>query len=206
MNVRRLLSLAVALPAAVTLTSCATLMNAGEEAETSVSEVSPADPSAGETTAADPSADAGAGDPTGEATEETGADTGAAAPGAEDQDVFDMAVGDCIEDIESIFGGADSVDQVTKVGVIDCGQPHNAEVYHAEDLPDGDFPGMTELTAQSEQICLDNFEAFAGEPYLQSDLEVTYFHPTEQSWGYGDRTVNCMIVSAEPTTGSAAGA
>lgn len=117
-----------------------------------------------------------------------------------------MAVGDCIEDIESIFGGADTVDAVTQVGVIDCEQPHNAEVYHAADLPEGDFPGLEGLTSQSEQICLDSFESFTGVPYLQSDLEITYFHPTEQSWGYGDRTVNCMIVSMEPTTGSAAGA
>lgn len=183
MNARRLLTLALSLPAAALLASCATLMSSDSESETTT----PTSDSSESST------------PVESTTEEPSTETTT----AEEQDVFDLSVGDCIEDIETIFGGAEMVDSVTQVGVIDCAQPHNAEVYYAEDLPDGEFPGVEALTTQSEQICLDNFESFTGVPYLQSELEITYFHPTDQSWRYGDRATSCMIVSPEPVSGSA---
>lgn len=147
-----------------------------------------------------------AGTPATEATTaETGAATGEDPAGAEEVTVFDLEQGDCIEDVEAIFGGQDQVDEVENVGIIDCEQPHTGEVYHVEALEQEELPEMTELVSIAETACLDQFEPFVGAPYLQSDLEFAYFHPTPLSWQHGDHSIMCMLVSAEPTSGSAGG-
>lgn len=139
------------------------------------------------------------------ATEATEAETGEDPAGAEEVTVFDLEQGDCIEDVEAIFGGQDQVDEVENVGIIDCEQPHTGEVYHVEAMEQEELPEMTELASIAETACLDQFEPFVGSPYLQSDLEFAYFHPTPMSWQHGDHSITCMLVSAEPASGSAGG-
>lgn len=135
----------------------------------------------------------------------TEAETSEDPAGAEEVTVFDLEQGDCIEDIEAIFGGQDQVEEVENVGIIDCEQPHTGEVYHVEMMEQEELPEMTELASIAETACLDQFEPFVGSPYLQSDLEFAYFHPTPMSWQHGDHNITCMLVAAEPTSGSAGG-
>lgn len=135
----------------------------------------------------------------------TTAETSATEPGPQDETVFNLAEGDCVADIEAVFGGSEETEIVESVGVIDCVEPHTGEVYYIEDLPDGEVPPAEELMATAEQTCIDQFEPFVGASYLQSSLDVAWLHPTPESWRYGDRSILCLIVSAEPATGSVGG-
>lgn len=160
----------------------------------SESETGPGDGTSQETT---PPAESDTGTPT---SEETSPET---STGAEEELVFDLETGDCVADVQAIFGGEEMVNDVENVGVIDCAEPHTGEVFHIETLPDGEIPAVEELSATAEESCLAQFEPFVGVPYLQSELEIAYLHPTPQSWAQGDRDILCVLTSPEPTEGSA---
>ncbi|MFC7331334.1 septum formation family protein [Marinactinospora rubrisoli] len=169
----------VALGAAVTLSACGALPGLGAPAQ------QPADNGASTGT------DAG-----------TGADTGSEAPaaGAEDADVFDIAVGDCLND-------AAMTGEVQEVPVISCDQPHDSEVYASVMMDDGAFPGDEAVNAEAETECDAEFTNFVGLPYMESVLLYSWYVPTEQSWAGGDREILCLISSPDgQTTGSLQGA
>lgn len=118
-----------------------------------------------------------------------------------DTEAFDLQVGDCFDD--------PAVDQeVQSVTAVPCAEPHDAEVYAEFELPDGDFPGETEVSEAGGQGCYDRFEEFAGIAPEASTLSVFYLQPTEDSWeGADDRQITCAVIDeAGPTTGSLEGA
>ena len=123
--------------------------------------------------------------------------TPTASPGAPvAADPFSLRVGDCIDD-DLVAGEA------LEVPVVDCGQEHSAEAYHSERLPDGDYPGLELVKEQAVEICLAEFERFAGIDYDASQrLDVAWYYPTEGSWSTGDREVLCLIMQVDPETGS----
>jgi hypothetical protein len=103
-------------------------------------------------------------------------------------DVFSIVVGDCLND-------ADVAEEVSKVPIVDCAQPHDSEAYYAEDLPDGDFPGDASIGDSSETICAPQFEAFVGLSDADSIYTYYYYYPTETSWANGDREVLCVAAT-----------
>lgn len=112
-------------------------------------------------------------------------------------DVFAMAVGDCLNE--------PSGTQVSEVEFVPCDQPHDYEVYAELELPAGDYP--TDVDAQAETYCTEQFTSFVGVSFDESTLSLTYFTPTMDSWGEGDHLVSCIIVDpAGQTTGTLAGA
>ena len=55
--------------------------------------------------------------------------------------------------------------------------------------PKGSWP-----TASKQSTCLDAFEAFVGVPYEESELEVYYYYPFEDTWNHADdRTISCTV-------------
>lgn len=200
----RLLATTASLSAAFLLVGCSSIYSAVQSATGSDSTAESAAPE---------SADAATVSTAQRSAEETTAtespptpESRTAAPSAEEQNIFDVQVGDCVADIYAI-GQADAGAGVETLGIIDCEQPHNAELYHVGDVPVAsvELPSEQELTGQANQICLDAFEGFVGTPYLQSELDYTLFLPTAESWRYGDREIMCLIVSGDPVTGSAQG-
>jgi hypothetical protein len=123
--------------------------------------------------------------------------TPTASPGAPvATDPFSLRVGDCIDDD---FGNG----AVMKVPLVDCAEPHTAEVYHAERLPDGDYPGIEPVKEAAVEACLDSFERFAGIDYDDSQhLDFAWYYPTEGSWSTGDREVLCLLMRIDPETGT----
>jgi hypothetical protein len=115
--------------------------------------------------------------------------------------VFQLKVGDC-------FNGASTGD-VADVKVIDCAQPHDAEVFSAFPYPDApsDYPGAAPVKALAESTCKTNFASFVGISYDNSAFGLSYLQPTAESWKTGDRTIDCLITSGDTTqlTGSAKG-
>ena len=124
--------------------------------------------------------------------DESGAVTEAASAGA-----YAIEVGDCLNNPDT--------ERLTEVEFVPCGQAHELEAFAASNLPEGDFPGAEEVATKAEEFCVAEFEAFAGIPYDDSSLELTYLNPTEASWtGEQDRELLCLVgePGSEPVTGT----
>lgn len=106
----------------------------------------------------------------------------------EGDDVFSIQIGDCLND-------ANVSEEVSSVPIVDCGEPHDSEAYAAQDLPDGDFPGEEAITSSAKEICGPLFEDFVGLSDADSLYTYSYYFPTEESWGSGDREVLCVAYS-----------
>jgi hypothetical protein len=128
----------------------------------------------------------------------TGTDDGGTGEGT-DTDAFSIKVGDCLND-------ASVAEEVTSVPVIECSEAHDSEAYASIIMPDGDFPGDDAVTTAAEDGCLAEFEGYVGIPYEESALEISYYFPTEASWGNGDREILCTVYDPNgQSTGSAQG-
>jgi hypothetical protein len=94
--------------------------------------------------------------------------------------------------------------------VVDCNQPHDAEVYSAMALvaPLGaPFPGEQAVTREANRWCLIEFEPYVGREYARSELRLGTMRPVTTTWSTGDRTVVCSLYDAElrPLVGSVRG-
>lgn len=115
------------------------------------------------------------------------------------QSVFDLEVGQCI----NLPDG----NEVSTVDDVDCAEPHDAEVFALPTLPDGDFPGLTEVQSAGQEECLAAFEPYVGAPYETSALYFSFLNPTAETWADGDREIACLLVSGDDSqlTGSKEG-
>jgi hypothetical protein len=125
-----------------------------------------------------------------------------APPGAEEVDIPDLKVGDCVA--ESLFG----VEGIFTVETVPCSEPHSEEIYAVATLPEGDFPGVEAAAAQADKLCAAEFESFVGLPYRESVLYYSYLHPDdEETWIAIDRLVTCSVFDPDgDTTGTLADA
>ena len=104
---------------------------------------------------------------------------GGALLGWYDDDVvssFDLEVGQCVElDVDET--------EVGDLPLVDCDEPHQAEVLRRRRRRRRDFPGDESIERQAQDACTgDAFEAYVGEPYRTSPLEWFAVMPTESSW------------------------
>jgi hypothetical protein len=114
-------------------------------------------------------------------------------------DAFALEVGDCLDD-DALRG------EVQTVPTVACTEPHDSEIYASHQLELSPYPGNEAIIAQAEALCETSFEVFVGVPYLDSPLDYSFYHPTQQSWVTGDREVLCVIYDpAGPVTGSLEG-
>jgi len=115
-------------------------------------------------------------------------------------DVFSIKVGDCLNDA-SVTG------TVTTTPIVPCNKPHDSEAYKSIRMKDGDFPGEEAVKAQADQGCADAFPGFVGLSYDDSNLKISYYFPTSDSWESGDREILCTIYDdGVKTSGSLKGA
>jgi len=122
-------------------------------------------------------------------------DTGAAS-------VFSFRTGDCFDD------PASDAAEVEELSAVPCSQPHDNEIYHTFDMPDGEFPGAEAIFDVAYEECLgDVFTGYVGITFEESELDVFPVTPTETSWGAGDRTVYCAVFNLDLSkiTGSVRG-
>ncbi len=117
------------------------------------------------------------------------------------EDVFALQVGDCFDD-PSEFG------EIASVDALPCAEPHDNEIYHTFDLPDGDFPGDAAIDEAAFGQCLPAFETYVGTAWESSSLDISYLSPTLDSWKSGDREIACLLydVNLAKLTGSMEGA
>lgn len=128
-------------------------------------------------------------------------------PGAELVGLRDLGIGQCFETVDD----PDADDKA--VYLANCTDPHTYEVYDVVTYEgDGagrgtDYPGTDTVQNWSEQACFDRFEAFVGVRWTLSELDISVWWPSEESWARADRTIICTVVSGTGDTvvGSQAG-
>lgn len=104
----------------------------------------------------------------------------------DDADVFSIKVGDCLND-------ATASGTVTTAPIVPCSQPHDSEAYKSITMKDGDFPGQDAVKTQADEGCAAAFADFVGLSYDDSNLKISYYFPTSDSWATGDREILCTI-------------
>ncbi|MGB5756227.1 MAG: septum formation family protein, partial [Acidimicrobiales bacterium] len=111
--------------------------------------------------------------------------------------VYGLQAGDCLVDFERTSTG---------FGLVDCWQPHDAEVFTSVVLDDGPFPGEAEIDRIADETCFgDPFAEFVGIPYESSTLTSMAGRPTASTWDHGHRTIACILTDSLVRTGSFAG-
>ena len=125
----------------------------------------------------------------------------AAACGGGGGNVFNLEVGTCFDDTDET--------QVSSVPLVDCGEPHDNEVFAVFDYTEAEtFPGAEAMNQAAHELCVAEFEAYVGLSYLESELNVFPITPTEGSWDDGDREIVCALYNLDLSklTGSMEGA
>ena len=110
-----------------------------------------------------------------------------------------IRVGDCVQ----LPDGNET--QVTSVEGVPCETAHDAQVFAEFDLTgSGGFPGQASVDNLAFEGCATRWEAALGPFDTASNLDLTYFTPTSESWAGDDREVSCFVVTADgaPLTGS----
>ena len=111
-----------------------------------------------------------------------------------------LRIGECVDDLASgnyrtIFG----------LDVVKCSQPHDSEIYAMPPLGGPiEWPGTTSVDTQSDAVCNAAFARYVGAPVEQTQLDYSYYPPTQISWQFlSNRYALCIVFQdTRPTVGS----
>jgi hypothetical protein len=108
---------------------------------------------------------------------------------------FVTQLGDCINDLPD----ATLISTVTGVP---CDQPHHWQVFHKDEISLSEF-ALSEVTRKTEAICSVEVENLVNR-YVDSaddeinqyeNADISYLHPSAESWVEGDRSIDCLVGS-----------
>ena len=97
----------------------------------------------------------------------------------------DLEAGQCVE-IPDTTG-----DEVSSFEEQPCDEPHDGEVFYVTELPDGDYPGTSDVVEQAQTICFEEFGDFLNGDPFSSDLDFLTIYPQRSSWDQS-RSVSCI--------------
>jgi hypothetical protein len=112
-----------------------------------------------------------------------------------------VAVGDCVAEVtENEFD----------LKAVDCAAAHGGEVFAVTEHPAkrGEaFPGNQSVDDYANQTCDSSFAAYVGIDFDSSELDVSYWSPTADTWSTGDREFICVLQNPDNSAlvGSAKG-
>lgn len=121
-----------------------------------------------------------------------------AQPGSDDVAPTSLQAGQCITSLTETTN-------LTSVPIVPCTEPHQGEVFAVFDLPEGAYPGETQLAEQVTTRCSEELAAYAPTAAQDGSVRLFYIYPLERNWADGDRETVCIAVSPSPTTGSIRG-
>lgn len=116
------------------------------------------------------------------------------APPVRQLSVLQLVVGDCVVDALA------AADDIAELGVVDCAQPHQVEVYALITDPGDDaapWPGDQILIEASASGCLAAFEPYVGRAFEDSELDILTVLPTAETWAEGDRDTLCVTTRVD---------
>ena len=101
-----------------------------------------------------------------------------------------IAVGECTN-----LEATTTTTQVDEIAKVPCDKAHGWETYAEKQYAIEDpYPGTQAIEQSTAQFCEDQFESFVGVGYDDSELEMQYMFPTEQTWtALIDRTITCLV-------------
>ena len=103
--------------------------------------------------------------------------------------VLDLYVGQCIQD-----PGEGTVFDVENAV---CTNEHWGEVFHVMQITSSQMPSEDDMDDMAWDACVDAFDAYVGRPYDESDLDFTWYVPSQESWAEGDRTIQCIAIRTD---------
>jgi hypothetical protein len=111
------------------------------------------------------------------------------------------------ETVASLEVGECFTGEATDLSTVDCGQPHNGELYFLAAPPDpaGAYPGVEVLRNEVGQACITALADYFGagaEVAAERGIEVQPLAPSEDQWDDGTTDVHCVAVPAEGGTAS----
>ncbi|HZM73304.1 MAG TPA: septum formation family protein [Candidatus Polarisedimenticolia bacterium] len=106
---------------------------------------------------------------------------------AGDMKISDLRVGDCF-DIKD-----PAAETIEDVKAVPCTQEHEYEMFLIRSMASGSYPSDAAFSTFVENECLPAFGTYVGLSYDESELDVFYVVPSADSWGDGDRAVQCSI-------------
>lgn len=99
-----------------------------------------------------------------------------------------LAVGDCIDE-----PAEDAT--ITEVQHRPCNQPHDGEVFAVLTHPAGSdepYPVVSGFDDYIQENCIPLWETYTGRTWAtDTELDVSFLHPTITGWGEGDRGFSC---------------
>jgi hypothetical protein len=104
-----------------------------------------------------------------------------------------LSVGQCFDTDQ--FAPGSAID-LNSARVVDCGKPHQHEVYAVATDPSGPgapYPGDEEFTAFADDNCLAAFMPYTGLDYLTSRFDIANARPDADAWNRGARQVICAL-------------
>jgi hypothetical protein len=113
-------------------------------------------------------------------------------------DLIGTPIGQCLNFVEDEYIGA-------AIENVPCDVPHEYELFfNARIAADGEG----ELAEISEQRCIEEFEAYIGKPWLESEFTFIYLNPEETSVADEQGPLQCFVTDEEgvPLVGSTADA
>src|SRR6266540_495686 len=118
--------------------------------------------------------------------------------------VFHLRTGECFH---SSAGTAGRTVEVKDMSSVPCADAHDGEVFAVVAHPaakDAPYPGDDAVADFAAAECLQQFPAYTGGSYDDSDLEVATVRPGHDSWvDKDDREVACVLYKKNSTlTGS----
>jgi Septum formation len=118
------------------------------------------------------------------------------------------AAGECVNGIQADTGT--NID-ASAIRTTPCTGPHRGEVVGVHAIPatvgGATFPGMATIDALALEQCTSLFAGYVGIDYDSSRLELIYLHPSNETWGRGDRQIACVATgpAGGDLTGTVAG-
>ncbi len=118
------------------------------------------------------------------------------------------AAGECLNGIQADTGT--NID-ASAIRTTPCTGPHRGEVVGVHAIPatvgGATFPGLSTIETVALEQCTSLFAGYVGIDYDSSRLEMIYLHPSNETWGRGDRQIACVATgpAGEDLTGSVAG-
>lgn len=116
-------------------------------------------------------------------------------------DAFQVNVGDCFDDTDTME------EEVSSLPGVPCSNPHDNEAFAIFDVSITDYPGGDAMSELATESCVQRFETFVGLDYPSSSLDVFAMYPSVRSWKQKDREIICSVydMDAEKLVGSMQG-
>lgn len=108
-----------------------------------------------------------------------------------DMTANDLRVGDCFDLKEP------DAEEVGDVTARPCTEAHEYEVFYVGDMASGPYPGEEAFTGFMVDNCEPAFGSYVGKAYADSQLDFFWLYPSDESWGDGDRSVQCAAYDPE---------